>query len=53
LQASDVIDAELLTGALKVSASTSSASSITLPYTIKTTDTNLIGATGLYFFKDE
>jgi hypothetical protein len=53
LQAGDVIDAELLTGALKVSASTSSASSITLPYTIKTTDTNLIGATGLYFFKDE
>lgn len=52
LQAGDVIDAELLTGALKVSASTSSASSITLPYTIKTTDTKLIGATGLYFFKD-
>lgn len=52
LQAGDVIDAELLTGALKVSASTSSASSITLPYTIKTTDTKLIGATGLYFFKN-
>ena len=52
LSAGDMIDATLLTGAVKIGSTSSNSASRALPYEIKSTDTDLIGATNLYFFKD-